>query len=415
LIRAGENIVETFSYTAVGPDGKTKKGSINAETKEVAAKQLKDQGLLPMSIGKQGALDKDINISFGKKKVKSRDLSVFCRQFSSILKAGVNVINALDMMADQTESKALKQAIKNTQSNVEKGDSLAVAMKQESAFPPLLISMVAAGEASGSLEASIERMAIQFEKDSKMNGMIKKALIYPCVLIVVMIAVVIVMMVVVIPNFMVMFEDLDSGLPFMTQMVVNISDFIMAKWWLLIIIIVAVVFAFQAFYRTDSGRHIVDTIKTKVPVFGDLTVKSACSRFSRIMATLLMAGMPMISAIDIAAGTMDNIIFKEGLLKVKNGVSLGMSLSQQIGILRNGKDPLFPPMLTHMSGIGEETGSIEEMLNNVADYYDEEVELATQSVAALMEPMIILVMAVVVGALVLAIFQPMIQLYSELG
>lgn len=408
--------METFSYTAVGPDGKTKKGSINAETKEAVAKQLKDQGLLPMSIGKQSALDKDISFSFGKKTgVKDRDLSVFCRQFSSILKAGVNVINALDMMADQTESKKLRAAIRNTQSSVEKGESLASAMKQEPAFPSLLVSMVAAGEASGSLEASIERMAIQFEKDSKLNGMIKKALIYPCVLIVVMIGVVILMMAVVIPNFMTMFEDLDTELPFMTRMVVALSNFVTQKWWMLILIVVAIVVAYNMFYRTDTGRHTIDTIMAKIPVFGDLIVKTACSRFARIMATLLMAGMPMISAIEIASGTMDNILFKEGLQKVKNGVALGMSLSQQIGNLRIGNSSLFPPMLTHMTGIGEETGNIEEMLNNVADYYDEEVELATQSVTALMEPVIILVMAVVVGALVLAIYQPMISLYNTLG
>ena len=186
--------METFSYTAVGADGKEKKGSIVAETREDAARSLKDQGLLPMSIGKQSALDKDINFSFGKKGVKVRDLSVFCRQFSSIIKAGVNVINALSMMSEQTENKKLKAAIKNVQSNVEKGETLSSAMRSEGdIFPSLLVSMVAAGEASGSLETAIERMAIQFEKDAKISGMVKKAMIYPIILIVVMIGVFIAM------------------------------------------------------------------------------------------------------------------------------------------------------------------------------------------------------------------------------
>ncbi len=403
--------METFSYTAVGADGKEKKGSIVAETREDAARSLKDQGLLPMSIGKQSALDKDINFSFGKKGVKVRDLSVFCRQFSSIIKAGVNVINALSMMSEQTENKKLKAAIKNVQSNVEKGETLSSAMRSEGdIFPSLLISMVAAGEASGSLETAIERMAIQFEKDAKISGMVKKAMIYPIILIVVMIGVVIAMMMFVIPNFMDMFEGLDAEMPFMTVMVINMSNFILDKWWLLILIVVGIVLAYKSYYKTDAGRHMIDRIKIKIPVFGVLAVKTACARFSRIMSTLLSAGMPMISAIEIAAGTMDNVLFRDALQKVRSGVALGMGFSQQIGVTR-----LFPAMLVHMVGIGEETGNIEDMLTNVANYYDEEVELATQSVTALMEPMIIIVMAVVVGALVLAIYQPMITLYSTLG
>lgn len=404
--------METFSYTAVGADGKEKKGSIVAETREDAARSLKEQGLLPMSIGKQSALDKDINFSFGKKKgVKVRDLSVFCRQFSSIIKAGVNVINALSMMSEQTENKKLKAAIKNVQSNVEKGETLSSAMRSEGdIFPSLLVSMVAAGEASGSLETAIERMAIQFEKDAKISGMVKKAMIYPIILIVVMIGVVIAMMMFVIPNFMDMFEGLDAEMPFMTVMVINMSNFILDKWWLLILIVAGIVFAYKSYYKTDAGRHVIDRLKIKIPVFGVLTVKTACARFSRIMSTLLSAGMPMISAIEIAAGTMDNVLFKDALQKVRSGVALGMGFSQQIGVTR-----LFPAMLVHMVGIGEETGNIEDMLTNVANYYDEEVELATQSVTALMEPMIIIVMAVVVGALVLAIYQPMITLYSTLG
>lgn len=403
--------METFSYTAVGADGKEKKGSIVAETREDAARSLKEQGLLPMSIGKQSALDKDINFSFGKKGVKVRDLSVFCRQFSSIIKAGVNVINALSMMSEQTENKKLKAAIKNVQSNVEKGETLSSAMRSEGdIFPSLLVSMVAAGEASGSLETAIERMAIQFEKDAKISGMVKKAMIYPIILIVVMIGVVIAMMMFVIPNFMDMFEGLDAEMPFMTVMVINMSNFILDKWWLLILIVVGIVFAYKSYYKTDAGRHVIDRIKIKIPVFGVLAVKTACARFSRIMSTLLSAGMPMISAIEIAAGTMDNVLFRDALQKVRSGVALGMGFSQQIGVTR-----LFPAMLVHMVGIGEETGNIEDMLTNVANYYDEEVELATQSVTALMEPMIIIVMAVVVGALVLAIYQPMITLYSTLG
>lgn len=204
-----ERGMESFSYKAVNTAGKDVKGSVEAESREEAARKIKEQGLIPVSIGKQGALDKDVNIPIFKgKKIPARDMSVFCRQFASILKAGVSVINALEMLAEQTENKKLKEAIVNTQSNVEKGESLSDSMRQNDAFPSILIDMVRAGEASGSLENSLTRMAIQFEKDAKLNGIVKKAMMYPIVLICVMIGVVIVMLTFVIPSFMTMFEIL---------------------------------------------------------------------------------------------------------------------------------------------------------------------------------------------------------------
>lgn len=403
--------METYSYKAIGSDGKEKKGSIDAESKQDAMKKLKENGLLPVSVDTQSALDKDISFSIRKKKVTARDMSVFCRQFSSILRAGVNVVNALEMLGTQTENKVLGAAIRNLQSHVEKGGTLSEAMKQEKdVFPDLLVSMVAAGEASGSLETAIDRMAVQFEKDARIKGMVKKAMMYPIVLGIVAVGVMILMLVYVIPQFQGMFDSIGSELPIYTRIILAIGDFIKKRWYILIAVIAAVVFGYKAYYGTDGGRHVIDAIKLKIPVFGMLATKTACARFSRTMATLLQAGMPMMDALDIVAETMDNVLFKDALAKARNGVALGFELSNQLQI-----SGLFPPMVIHMTGIGEETGNIEEMLTNVANYYDEEVETTTQQATALMEPLIIVVMALIVLVLVMAIYGPMMTLYEDLG
>lgn len=403
--------METFSYKAVNPAGKDVKGSVEAESKEEAARKIKEQGLVPVSIGKQGALDKDVNIPIFKgKKIPARDMSVFCRQFASILKAGVSVINALEMLAEQTENKKLKEAIVQTQSNVEKGESLSDSMKLNDAFPSILIDMVRAGEASGSLENSLTRMAIQFEKDAKLKGIVKKAMMYPIVLLCVMIGVIIVMLTFVIPSFMTMFEDLDSELPVTTRAILAMSDSLKNYWYIYILVIVGIVVGIQMYKHTDDGRHNLDKLKLKIPVFGLLQTKTACASFARTMSTLLQAGMPMIDALEISASTMKNVLFYDGLQKVKNGVSLGLPLSNQLKATG-----LFPPMVVHMVGIGEETGNVEEMLTNSATYYEEEVEVQTQTLTSLMEPIIIVLMALVVVMLIMAIYQPMIQLYNTLG
>lgn len=401
----------TFGYEALAPNGKVKKASISADSRDEAIKKIKENGLTIISVEEQSALQKDIELPMFKKKVSERDLSVFCRQFSSLMKAGVSIINSLEMLVEQTENKKLKAALLNTLSNVEKGESLATAMKMSgNAFPPLLISMIAAGEASGSLEKSIDRMGEQFEKNAKLKGLVKKAMMYPIVLCIVAVAVVVVLMVMVIPNFVTMFQDMGTELPFMTKAVMALSEAIINYWYIFITVIVAIVVAYKMFVSTDKGRHIKDDIVLKLPVIGGLVQKQACASFSRTLSTLLQAGMPVMDSIHTVAGTMSNVHFKDALLKAMDGVSLGLSLSSQLK--ESGR---FPAMVVHMTNIGEETGNLEEMLTNVAKYYDEEVELTTQSVTALMEPLIILVMAAIVCVIIAAVYGPMITMYNALG
>lgn len=400
-----------FSYEAVGLDGKTKKGNIEADSLEKARSLLRNDGMTVVKIGEASVLNRDININIGTKKLKPRDLSVFCRQFLSILKAGVSMISALEMLTDQTENKALKEALKSVKDNVEKGDTLSVAMKkQDGLFPPILLNMIAAGESSGSLEVSLERMSVHFEKDARIKGMVKKAFMYPIVLIFVMIAVVVVMLTFVIPQFKSMFDDLGSDLPGFTKAALALSDSLQNTWYIWLIGIAVLILAYKLYVRTPNGSRVVAALKLKIPVFGSLSVKTACARFARTLSTLMASGMPLIDSINICAKVLDNVLYKDALVETSRQVERGVSLTTPLE-----KSGLFPSMVIHMISIGEETGSMEEMLTNVADYYDEEVEMTTQQATALMEPIIIIMMALVVCALIAVIYGPMVQLYSDLG
>ena len=398
-----------FSYVAVDKRGKEKRGSLEAETRERALEQLKAEGLIPVSVREQGALNKEIDFSIGKK-VKPRDLSVFCRQFVSITQAGVPMKEALQMLSEQTENKWLKRAISEVLLNVEKGNTLADSMRsQPDIFPPMLVNMVEAGEQSGSLEMAFSRMAVHFEKEAKLKATIKKATIYPIILVIAAIGVIAVMLLFVIPIFIDMFADLDIEMPALTMFVMNSSKWMTSHWYVLLAIIVGVVVAYKLIYKTTQGRLTIDRIKMKMPLFGKLTVKTACSQFARTMSTLLMSGISTIDALETTSKIVNNIHYTNAMLKAREEVMKGIPLSEPLEA-----SEIFPPMVYHMTGIGEETGNVEEMLEKMADYYDEEVEMTTQSVLAAMEPIIILFMALIIGTLVIAVIWPIASMYNGL-
>lgn len=400
-----------YKYTVITKSGKEKKGSIEAKNKDQAATLLKAEGNIPTKIVDENLLNKDINLSFGGAKIKPRDLSVFCRQFVSIISAGVSIVKALEMLGEQTENKTMRQAIRDVQSSVEKGETLAGSMRlQNKVFPSLLINMVEAGESSGSLEIAFDRMAVHFEKDSKLKAMVKKAMIYPSAVGIIAVLVIFAMMLFVIPRFITMFDDMDVEMPLPTKIVIGMSSFFVSYWYLIILGVFLIVILYRVFQKTNTGSHLIASMKVKMPIFGVLTVKTAASRFTRTLSTLLAAGVPMIDAIDITSKTMDNLLFKEALQKAKEQVRIGVPLSTPLR-----SSGLFPPMIVHMVGIGEETGNMESMLNTAADYYDEEVEITTQQVTAALEPLIIVVLAVVVGGLILSIMAPMLTMYDAVG
>ena len=399
-----------FQYRVITPEGKEKKGTMEGKSVEQVTGVLKAQKDVILSVSEASLMNRDINFSLGGR-VSARDYSIFCRQFVSIISAGVSIINALEMMRDQTENRTLKKALGEVYEDVSKGESMAGAMKKHSkVFPSMLCNMVEAGEASGSMEVAFERMAVQFEKENKLKQSVKKAMIYPIVLLVVMVGVLFLMMIWVIPNFMGMFAELDTELPPITQAVVNMSDFVIAKWWLILLVVAAAIALFKAYAASPSGKFVLGGIALKIPVFGKLQTKSECARLGRTLCTLLGAGVPMMDAIEITGRSMENVHYKKAMMDAKDQVMRGMALSRPLKTCG-----LFPPMVVHMVSIGEETGNIETMLENVANYYEDDVQVATEQVMALMEPMIIVVMAIVVGVLIMAIMQPMLTLYESIG
>ena len=399
-----------FQYRVITPEGKEKKGTMEGKSIEQVSGVLKAQKNVILSVSEASLMNRDINFSLGGR-VSARDYSIFCRQFVSIISAGVSIINALEMMRDQTENRTLKKALGEVYEDVSKGESMAGAMKKHSkVFPSMLCNMVEAGEASGSMEVAFERMAVQFEKENKMKQSVKKAMIYPIVLLVVMVGVLFLMMIWVIPNFMGMFAELDTELPPITQAVVNMSDFVIAKWWLILLVVAAAIALFKAYAASPSGKFVLGGIALKIPVFGKLQTKSECARLGRTLCTLLGAGVPMMDAIEITGRSMENVHYKKAMMDAKDQVMRGMALSRPLKTCG-----LFPPMVVHMVSIGEETGNIETMLENVANYYEDDVQVATEQVMALMEPMIIVVMAIVVAVLIMAIMQPMLTLYESIG
>ena len=399
----------TWGYVAIDKTGKEVKGSREAEIEEQVRRELKSQGLIVLEVTQQNALTKDISLDFSKGPT-ARDLAVFCRQFSSITRAGVTIIETLNMLADQTENVKMQKALHAARADVEKGESFATALSRHpKVFPELMVQMAKAGEASGSLDTAMERMAVQFEKSAKTQALVKKAMIYPVVVACVAVAVVVVMLVVVIPRYMDMFGELGVDLPAITKAVIALSTFIQHFWFIIIPIIIALVAVVKAYGRTDSGKHVFGGLQLKIPAIKNLVVKSACSQMARTLSTLLVAGVPLTEAVDIVADTMPNIWFKEALKDALGQIVIGVPLSQPLQTCG-----LFPPMVYHMIHIGEEAGSTEEMLNKLADYYEEEVEMAVQSLMAAMEPMIIIVLAGIVGILIAAVMAPMVTMYSAL-
>ena len=396
-----------YVYTAIRKDGKKVKGTVSATNESRARILLKEQGLVPTKIAKQTALNKDIDINIGAA-VSLRDLSVFCRQFHSILKAGVTIVEALDMLSGQTENKTFAKVIAETRSSVQKGSSLAEAMKAHpKIYPGILINMVEAGEVSGSLEVALERMAIQFEKSARTKSLVKKAMIYPIMILCVAFVVVIAMSILVVPKFAEIFESMGTEMPGITMAVMAFSDFILHKWYLLLLIIAVVAFAITTFARSDAGKHFFGGLVIKLPIFGKLVVKSTAASFARTISTLVSAGVPLSDSIEITSRSIGNVLFQEALMEAKKQVEQGSNLSEPLEACG-----LFPPMIPQMIRIGEETGNVDGMLVKAADYFEEEVEIATGSLTSMMEPLIIVVLGVIVAFLVLALYMPMMSMYD---
>lgn len=394
-----------FNYTAINRNGKRVRSSLDASSIETAKSSLRGAGYTILDIKEQTTLNRDIEIPFlGKPKAK--DMAVFCRQFVSILRAGVSVASVLSMLGQQTSNKKLRAAIREMQADVEKGESLASSMRRHpKIFPAILVNMVSAGESSGNLEESFRQMELYFERSKRTKSKVTSAMIYPCVLIVVMIVVLIVMMTKIIPNFLKTFEDMDAELPKITLGVMAVCEWFKSWWWVPLLVLAALIVGGVLFHRTNKGRHFFGWLARKTPVVGNLTVKTACATFCRTMEVLIGSGLTLTDSMDLAASNMGNIYYLEAIRDARGMVAEGTPLRESL--VRTG---IFPPMVSNLVGVGEETGDLQSMMGKVADYYDEEVDEATKKLLNLMEPAIIIFMAVFVVIIVLAIYLPMINM-----
>lgn len=398
-----------YGYEAIDKLGKEVKGSIDADSEDEVKSKLRSQGLTVVSVKGQSILTQDINIQIGGYPT-ARDLSVMCRQFVSMNKAGVTIMETLRMLHEQTENKRLKDALNEVRIGIEKGDTLAQALGDHpKVFPSLMVNMVAAGEASGTLHIAMDRVSTQLDKSSRTQALVKKAMIYPIAVFIIAIVITVVMLVVVIPSYQTMFVDLGTELPGITKFYVALSNGLINYWFIIVPVIAGIAIGISYFAKTLAGKHFFGMLALKIPILKNMTVKSAAAQMARTLGTLLGSGVSLVEATEIVSGIMGNIYFKEALKDASDQVSIGMPLSRPLEDCG-----LFPPMVYHMLRIGEESGNTEDMLDKLADYYDEEVEMAVQSLMAAMEPMIIVVLAVVVGGLVAACMAPMMTMYTAL-
>ncbi len=397
-----------FKYKAVTDSGQIMNGIHDAESEAEVIGMLRNNKFMPISIEKTATSGSSMSISLGK--VKKKDMAVFCRQFYTMLHAGVTVIKALDILEMQTENKLMKKAIAEVYENVQKGMALSEAMKMnEKVFPSILVNMVEAGEASGSLDTIMDRMSVHYEKDFKIENKVKGAMIYPMVLAVVATSVVIFLLLFVMPTFVGMFEGSGVKLPGPTRALLAISNSLQNFWYIYLVTIIGLILGTKYYGNTETGRLQFDALKFKLPVLKSTNIKIATSRFTRTLSTLLASGIPLMQGLDIVTKVIGNQYAAKKLENAKEEVKRGVPLSRTI------KDTgIFPPMLDSMIKIGEESGALDDILNRSADFYDEEVEVALQKMTELMQPIMIVVMAAIVGFIVISIALPMFDMVNTI-
>ncbi|MCR5674505.1 MAG: type II secretion system F family protein [Lachnospiraceae bacterium] len=399
-----------YRYRVITPEGRNKSGTIPASDRDGAIELLKAGGNTVISIAEADRLNRRIDLSFLKPGVPPSEMGVFCRQFVTLSSAGVSIVRTLTMLEEQAENPALKDALHDVRITVEKGGSLSEGMhRQSKVFSPMFASLVGAGEEAGRLEVSFERMAIHFEKSDKLRGIVKKAMVYPAILAVVCVAVIIIMLTKIVPMYASMFEQMGTEMPAITRALVAFSSFFTRFWWVLAALILFIVLGYRSYATSPKGRVRIDRIRLKLPILGKLNQKTACAQFCRNLSTLLGAGMPIIRALAVTSDTLGNEIYKQSLKKAEEEVTRGSRLADPME-----ESALFPPMICNMIRVGEESGSIDTMLEKAADYYEQEVSDATESAAAALEPIIIIVMALIVIGIIAAVFSPMISLYTNI-
>jgi type IV pilus assembly protein PilC len=400
-----------FLWEGKTAQGRVLKGEIEASNLEAVFAILRDRRIrpIPNRIREKGrGLDTEIKIPGFGEKLKARDLSVFTRQFATMIDAGLPIVQCLDIQTEQSESKVLRNTLRAIKQDVEGGSTLAEALrKHPKIFDDLYVNMVQAGEAGGVLNAILNRIALFIEKANKLKKKVKGAMIYPCTIVVVAVVVVAILLIFVIPVFAELYGSMGKALPAPTQITINISNWFRTNFLYMIFVLVGIIVGIRSYYQTDNGQMNIDRLLLRLPVVGDLLRKVAVARFSQNMAILLSSGVPILDGLAITARTAGNRVIEKAIMDSRVSISQGRTVAEP---LRESK--IFPPMVCQMVAVGENTGGLDTMLRKVAELYEDEVDDAVANLTALMEPMIMVVLGVILGGLVISMYLPIFQLGS---
>ncbi|MBO3389052.1 type II secretion system F family protein [Clostridium perfringens] len=398
-----------FKYKAINSEGQRIEGSQSADSESQVREMLLSNQYYPLSIEKENSKGKS-SLSFNRK-VKLKDIAVFCRQFYVMLDSGLSIGKALNILIEQGEKPKLREALIGVNGDLKRGETLASSMrKRKDVFPNLLTSMIDAGERSGNLDIILKRMAEYYEKETKIRGKIKSAMIYPIVLGVVAIIAITFILTFVMPTFVQMFEENNVDLPTSTKMVLGTSKMLGKYGIIIFLILVTAIILLGKYLKSEEGQYKLSVINLKIPVIKKLTQKIIVSRFTRTIGIVSSSGMSLVTSLEIVASVVGNKIAEKELLKVKEKVLKGEGLGDSIMKIK-----IFPPMLASMVKVGEEAGSLDSILDKTADFYDDELEREIQTATALIEPAMIVVMGIIIGFLLISILTPMFTMYNSIG
>ena len=398
-----------FKYVAKDQEGKNLTGILETVDRQGAIAQLRKKDLIIISVSESKPGFKLSSLSFGpKKKVKLEDLVIFSRQLATMVDAGIPLVGALDILGEQMDNRTFGAIIINIRNDVETGSSLSDAIaKHKDVFSALFVNMVKAGESSGMLDEILDRLAAYLEKTNALQHKVKSALVYPAVVSGMALGITLLLLLKVIPVFKGIFEGLGAKLPTPTMVLINISDFLQHYFILGIMIIVGITIFIARYIKTEKGGLMVDSILLSMPIFGILFRKVAISKFTRTLSTLIKSGVPILSALEIVGKTAGNKVVEAAIDKVRSNVREGESIAEPLA-----RSKIFPPMVTRMVSVGEQSGELEKMLSKIADFYDEQVDTAVSSLTSMMEPLIIAFLGIVIGSIVICMFLPIFKMTS---
>ena len=401
-------MAETYAYKVRDKAGKVLEGSIEAESTALVANKLRQMGYVPIAIDKKktGGVKRELNIPGFGKKIKVKEISVFSRQFSTMINSGLTLLRSLQILAQQTDNPKLRTVIDSVRQDVESGSSLSAALaRHPKQFNRLYVAMIKAGESGGVLDEVLTQLASAIEKQVELRGKIKSAMTYPAAVLGLVVMILTAMLVFIVPMFQGMYKSLGGTLPLPTQILLIVSKIFVTWFPIIIVFDVACVVALKKWVQTTKGRAKFDAIKLKIPVFGKLVHKTALARFSHTFAVLLRSGVPILESLEITSETVGNVVVARAIKDVQLGVKQGESISKPLE-----NHPVFPPMIVQMMAVGEETGALDELLEKIATFYDQEVEATVSALTSLLEPLLITVLGGAVGGMVISLYMPMFNI-----